>query len=77
MYNVILPELGDGIENATIACFHVNQGDRIQRQDDLLEVVTDKASFNVSAEVDGRIKEIKCQVGQVLPIGATLMIIED
>ena len=73
---VTLPELGEGITKATVACWHVKQGDRIQEGDDLVELVTDKATFNVSAEKNGTLKEILVAEGQEAAIGAALAVIE-
>ena len=50
---VTLPELGEGIEKATVACWHYKVGDRVTRDDDVVEVVTDKAVFNVVAGASG------------------------
>jgi pyruvate/2-oxoglutarate dehydrogenase complex dihydrolipoamide acyltransferase (E2) component len=76
MSAVILPELGEGITKATVACWHTKPGARVQEGDDLVELVTDKATFNVSAEKSGTIKEILVPEGKEAPIGATLAVIE-
>lgn len=76
MKNVVLPELGEGINSATIACWHYNCGDQIDVDDDLVEVVTDKATFNISAEVKGKLKEIHADEGTEITIGSTLAVIE-
>ena len=76
MVSVILPELGEGITKATVACWHTKPGDRVQEGDDLVELVTDKATFNVSAEKNGILKEIIVPEGKEASIGATLAVIE-
>ncbi|MBN1869905.1 MAG: lipoyl domain-containing protein [Candidatus Omnitrophica bacterium] len=76
MKNVILPELGEGIEKALVACWHVNVGERVAGDDDLVELVTDKATFNVSADVSGIIREICVGKGQEVSIGEVLAVIE-
>lgn len=73
---VVLPELGEGIEKATVACWHVKVGDRVQKEDDIVELVTDKASFNVPAGGTGIIKEILVKVGQDIEIGKPMATIE-
>jgi pyruvate/2-oxoglutarate dehydrogenase complex dihydrolipoamide acyltransferase (E2) component len=76
MSAVILPELGEGITKATVACWHTKPGDCVSEGDDLVEVVTDKATFNVSAEKNGILKEILVPEGKEAAIGATLAVIE-
>lgn len=75
MPQVILPELGEGIETAMVAFWHCKVGDRVKRDDDLVEVVTDKATFNVSADSDGIVKEILVPEGEEARIGQALAVI--
>lgn len=72
MQKIILPELGEGIEKATVACWHVNIGDEVKNDDDVVELVTDKATFNVAAETSGTLKEIFIKEGEEASIGAVL-----
>lgn len=76
MSKVVLPELGEGIAAATVACWHYKVGDRVNEGDDIVELVTDKATFNVSSAKSGTIKEILVREGQEAKIGETLSIIE-
>lgn len=76
MNQVILPELGEGIQKATIACWHCKIGDQVNEDDDVVEVVTDKATFNVPAGHQGIIKQITVKEGQDAPIGSVLAVIE-
>lgn len=74
--NVILPELGEGVEKATVAFWHCKVGDRVQKDSDLVELVTDKASFNVSADQEGVVKEIFFKEGDEVKIGEVLAVLE-
>ena len=76
MTNIILPELGDGITSAVVACWHVKEGDRLKAGDEILEVVTDKAAFCVEAPADGTLRSISVPSGVVGRVGETLGIIE-
>ena len=76
MPQVFLPELGEGIEKATIACWHYKVGDAVNVDDDIVELVTDKASFNVSAGGKGILKEILVAEGSEARIGEALAVIE-
>ena len=76
MTKIILPELGEGITKATVACWHVKEGDTINVGDEICEVATDKAIFNVEAPVSGRLKSITIMQGQDELVGGVLGIIE-
>ena len=76
LIKIILPELGDGITKATVAFWHYKVGDRVHKDDDIVELVTDKATFNVSSEGSGILKEILIQEGCEAKIGENLGIIE-
>ena len=76
MSDVVLPELGEGIEKAVVACIHYKQGDHVDAQDDLLEVVTDKATFNVAAGVSGRVSSVLVKERQEISIGERLASID-
>jgi pyruvate/2-oxoglutarate dehydrogenase complex dihydrolipoamide acyltransferase (E2) component len=70
--NILLPELGEGIQKATVAVWHKRKGDTVKRDEDVVEVVTDKAIFNVSSECDGVIEDILINEGQEAKIGEIL-----
>lgn len=75
--NVIkLPELGEGIEKATVACWHYKVGEAVQKDDDVVEVVTDKAVFNVPAGETGVLRQILVRDGQEVKVGEALAEIE-
>ncbi|HLF18144.1 MAG TPA: lipoyl domain-containing protein [Candidatus Omnitrophota bacterium] len=76
MNEIYLPELGEDIEKATIACWHKKVGERVKVDDDVVEVVTDKATFNVSAGGKGILKEIRFKEGEVAKVGDVLAVIE-
>ena len=76
MKQVILPELGEGIEKATVVCWHAAVGDRVAGDTDVVELVTDKATFSVPAEASGIIKEILVGEGGEAKVGEVLAIIE-
>ena len=72
VFSIIVPDLGDGIDKVEIALWHKNAGDLVDQDEDVVELVTDKASFNVPASVGGIIKNIYVKEGQEAPIGAIL-----
>ena len=76
VYSIKVPDLGDGIDKVEIALWHKNIGQRVDQDEDVVELVTDKASFNVSASAGGVIKHIYLKEGQEALIGAVLADIE-
>ena len=77
MVEIKLPELGEGIETATIAELHCQSGDKVSPEDDLLEVVTDKATFNIACEHEGIVQKICVNVGDQPKIGDCLVVLEE
>ena len=60
---LILPELGEGIEGAEITEVSVAVGDKVSSQDTVLVLESDKASMEIPAENKGIVKEILVSVG--------------
>ena len=72
MDKIVLPELGEGIKDAQIVRWNFSEGQRVTPEDDLLELVTDKAVFNVPATATGTLVKIYYRQGQTVPVGAVL-----
>ncbi|MBF0478737.1 MAG: hypothetical protein HQL26_04580 [Candidatus Omnitrophica bacterium] len=77
LYELKLPSLGEGIKSATVVEWLVKEGDMVQVDDDLLEIATDKATFNVPSEHKGQLKKIAVKAGEDIVIGGKLAIIEE
>jgi pyruvate/2-oxoglutarate dehydrogenase complex dihydrolipoamide acyltransferase (E2) component len=75
MTKIILPELGEGITKATIACWHAKVGDSLEQGQDICEAVTDKASFVIEAPTAGKLESISVDDGQEAQVGGVLGII--
>jgi pyruvate/2-oxoglutarate dehydrogenase complex dihydrolipoamide acyltransferase (E2) component len=73
---VTLHALGEGIEQATVACWYFKEGDLVREGEDILEVVTDKAVFNVPSAIGGILRKIFVKDGQEARIGEALGEIE-
>ena len=76
MINIILPELGDGIVKATVACWHAKVGEDVVVGQEICEAVTDKASFVIEAPATGKLKSICVDPGQEGLVGGVLGTIE-
>ncbi|OGX39890.1 MAG: hypothetical protein A3G91_05095 [Omnitrophica WOR_2 bacterium RIFCSPLOWO2_12_FULL_50_9] len=69
---VTLPDLGEGIERAIVACWYFKEGDVVEEGEDILEVVTDKAVFNVPSITGGVLRKVLVKDGQEARIGEAL-----
>jgi len=76
MTNVNLPELGEGIEKATVSYWYHKEGDKVNEKEDLVEMVTDKATFNVPCPCSGTLKKILFNEGDVVSVSQALAVIE-
>jgi len=72
MTNIILPELGEGITRANVVRWNFQEGQEVTADDDVVELVTDKAVFNVPSPGRGVITKIYYKEGQEAPVGALL-----
>jgi pyruvate/2-oxoglutarate dehydrogenase complex dihydrolipoamide acyltransferase (E2) component len=77
MTKVILPELGEGIKKAIVSYWFVREGDKVKEKDDLVELTTDKAAFNLPSPRSGIITEIFFQEGDTVNVGEALAIIDE
>lgn len=76
MMQILIPDLGEGIDKVEVAAWHFLVGDKVTPEDDVVELVTDKASFCVAAPAAGVLVKIHINEGQEAPIGAVLADIE-
>lgn len=74
---VKLHDIGEGMTEAEINCFLVKPGDIVQADDPLLEVQTDKMTAEIPSPRAGIIREIKVEPGQTVPIGTTLLLLNE
>jgi pyruvate dehydrogenase E2 component (dihydrolipoamide acetyltransferase) len=77
MIKVSLPELTEEVKSAVVSFWHFEIGDKINEGDDLVEMATDKATFNVPSPASGALKEINCEEGDTVQVGDTLAVIEE
>ncbi len=69
-YVVTLPSLGDDAgDEAQVSFVYVNPGDTVKEEDDLVEMVTDKATFNVPSPKAGKITKMRISEGDTVKVG--------
>ena len=74
---VKVPVLPESVSDALIAAWHKKVGDAVKRDENLLDLETDKVVLEVPAPVDGVLKEIKFQQGDTVTSQQLLAIIEE
>jgi pyruvate dehydrogenase E2 component (dihydrolipoamide acetyltransferase) len=67
-----VPTLGMDMEEATIVRWLVEEGAEVKKGDPILEIDTDKTSFEIESPADGTVRAIRGEEGETLPVGATL-----
>ena len=68
-----LPDIGEGVAEAEITAWHVKPGDHIAEDGPLLDVMTDKATVDMTSPVEGTVTAIHGDVGSMAPVGAVLV----
>lgn len=68
-----LPEIGEGIESGDVLEVLVHEGDVIEKDQDIIELETDKATMGVPSPQAGKVTKVHVREGQTVPIGATLI----
>ncbi len=76
MVQVLIPDLGEGIDKVKIVAWHARVGDQVTEDDDIVELVTDKAVFHVPAPKAGVLKAIRVKAGEEVRPDAVLGLID-
>ncbi|MEO7478943.1 MAG: dihydrolipoyllysine-residue succinyltransferase [Lysobacteraceae bacterium] len=74
---VKVPVLPESVSDATIAAWHKKPGDAVKRDENLVDLETDKVVLEVPSPVDGVLKEIKFETGATVTSQQLLAIIEE
>jgi 2-oxoisovalerate dehydrogenase E2 component (dihydrolipoyl transacylase) len=75
-YEFKLPDIGEGIAEAEIVAWHVKVGDAVKEDQQLADMMTDKATVEMESPVAGRVVELAGEVGDQIPIGSVLVVFE-
>ena len=67
-----VPTLGMDMEEATIVRWLVEEGAEVEKGEPVLEIDTDKTSFEIEAPAGGTIRNLRGEEGETLPVGTTL-----
>ncbi|MEX2568196.1 MAG: biotin/lipoyl-containing protein, partial [Cyclobacteriaceae bacterium] len=73
---MVMPKMGESIMEGTILSWLKKEGDKIEQDESVLEVATDKVDTEVPAIHAGIIKEILAREGDVVEVGKAIALIE-
>jgi len=76
MSDVKLPVLAEGVNKASVSYWHKREGDDVKEGEDLVELVTDKATFNMPSPAAGKLKKILVREGDEAKVGQAIAVIE-
>lgn len=74
---IIVPQLGESVSEATIATWHKQPGDNVVTDELVVELETDKVTLEVNAPATGKLVDIKVPEGETVEVGALLGSIEE
>jgi 2-oxoisovalerate dehydrogenase E2 component (dihydrolipoyl transacylase) len=71
-----LPDIGEGVAEAEIVAWHIKLGDRLDEDQVMVDVMTDKATVEMTSPVTGRVSALHGEVGSFVPVGSPLIEVE-
>ncbi|MCH7722414.1 MAG: 2-oxo acid dehydrogenase subunit E2 [Bacteroidetes bacterium] len=72
-----LPELGENIESADVIGVLVKVGDKLEKDQSIIEIETDKATVEVPSTLEGTVSEVMVRVGDNVQVGQTLIKVDE
>src|SRR6266487_3652058 len=72
-----MPRLGESVAEGTIGSWLKNEGDWVERDESLVEIITDKINAELPSPVAGRLTKILVKVDETVPVGADIALIEE
>ena len=74
---VVMPQMGESIAEGTITKWLVKPGDKVERDQPLFEISTDKVDAEIPSPVAGVLKEIKAEEGQTVPVNEVVALVDE
>lgn len=71
-----MPDVGEGVAEAEVVEWHVEVGDRVEEDQHIVDVMTDKATIDIESPVSGVVTTLAGEVGDTVAIGGMLLVIE-
>src|SRR5687767_2677331 len=77
MTDVIMPQMGESIAEGTITKWMKKVGDKVNRDEPLFEISTDKVDAEIPSPASGVLKEVKVQEGQTVQVNTVVGVIDE
>lgn len=74
-FDILMPKMGESVEEATIIKWFIKPGDKIEEDQVLLEIATDKVDSEIPSPVEGIVKEIRFEADALVPVGEVIAVI--
>ncbi len=71
-----LPDIGEGVTEGEIVKWHVKENDILHKEQDMVEVMTDKVTVNIPSPTEGKVLKILYKEGDIVQVGKTIIEIE-
>src|SRR5689334_6369401 len=71
-----LPDIGEGVAEGEIVNWLVSEGDSVSENQEMVEVMTDKATVTIGAPKTGKVAERRFKVGDTVPVGDVLVVLD-
>jgi pyruvate dehydrogenase E2 component (dihydrolipoamide acetyltransferase) len=71
-----LPDIGEGVAEGEIVNWLVQEGDPVAENQEMVEVMTDKATVTIGAPKAGKVSERRFKVGDTVPVGEILIVLD-
>lgn len=75
-FEVVMPKMGESIEEATITKWFVKEGDKVVEDDVLLEIATDKVDSEIPSPVEGVVKKVLFDQDETVAVGTVIAVID-
>lgn len=75
-YTFKMPDIGEGVVEAEITAWHVEDGQIVEEDEPIADAMTDKATIELTAPVSGKVIRRGCEEGDIIAVGADLVVFE-
>jgi len=75
-FEILMPKMGESIEEATITKWFVKEGDAVEEDDVLLEIATDKVDSEIPSPVAGIVKKVLYNQDDIVAVGSVIAVID-
>ncbi len=76
LFDILMPKMGESIEEATITKWFVKEGDKVEEDDVLLEIATDKVDSEIPSPVEGIVKKVLFSQDDTIAVGTVIAVID-